>query len=739
MRRIGFEFLVNYHSAAELLLYGTGWQVATPDAGRRPSTRRMAGDDANPAVPGYDPDISAELYTTNGDTTTTPTRPTAPSRSPRRCPPARRPAPRTRTTRSSPRTASSVFDFPDSEPLIQAEFEKNIPFALAVARSAQDPSNPVSVVGRTAPNFVLDPFTVSYGTPQPVAVTARRDLQRPRAALPDRRRRRAAGGRRRNGRAASATATRATSTTRSSGAGRRRPRRARRSRSGSPACGPARGSGRQRSGSPTPWPRTGGSGPRAGQRGLRGLQPRRARPAVTAPRYAQQYVDRADRGRLQLRRLGRVGAGRAARPRRAQPLRQRRLVPRRQPADPGRGGRPHRDVRVRTARGRVRRRAPAVPDARGPRLPQRRRHPGAHRRDDGVLRPARHGARRHLLRPGRRAARRTASSPPTLQRLPAARRRLHPVLPRRVQPGAAVGPDDVDGTGAPIAGTDHAAGGHRQQPARRGRDVPADQRRPPAGPSSRSSPAPCRASTRAARPATSRRSRATGSPRRGTRTTPTCGWPARSTSRRRRGRRPTLEFALSFDVEEGYDNVIVEAHPVGTDDWTTLPEAGGLTDTTPPTECEVGFLLDLHPFLSTTSTEGDPCATPADRATGTGSPAPPTAGSEVAFDLSGYAGAQVEVAISYVTDPFTGGAGVFVDRTRLVIGGTGASPRASRPRSGRGRRPAHPRAARRTPATSSGRSPRSGPRSPPTTPCCSGSASSRCPTRRPAGRSSARS
>ena len=30
----------------------------------------MAGDDEHPAVPGYDPDISAELYTTNGDTDT---------------------------------------------------------------------------------------------------------------------------------------------------------------------------------------------------------------------------------------------------------------------------------------------------------------------------------------------------------------------------------------------------------------------------------------------------------------------------------------------------------------------------------------------------------------------------------------------------------------------------------------------------------------------------------------------
>jgi hypothetical protein len=66
-RRVGFEFVVNYHSAAELLLYGVGWQVATPT----PDDvlyEAMAGDDATPAIPGYDPDISAELYTTNGET-----------------------------------------------------------------------------------------------------------------------------------------------------------------------------------------------------------------------------------------------------------------------------------------------------------------------------------------------------------------------------------------------------------------------------------------------------------------------------------------------------------------------------------------------------------------------------------------------------------------------------------------------------------------------------------------------
>ena len=67
VRPITPEFFVNYHSAAELLLHGIGWQVATPS----PDDvlyEAMVGDDADPAIPGYDPDISAELYTTNGDT-----------------------------------------------------------------------------------------------------------------------------------------------------------------------------------------------------------------------------------------------------------------------------------------------------------------------------------------------------------------------------------------------------------------------------------------------------------------------------------------------------------------------------------------------------------------------------------------------------------------------------------------------------------------------------------------------
>ena len=39
---------------------------------------------------------------------------------------------------------------------------------------------------------------------------------------------------------------------------------------------------------------------------------------------------------------------------------------------------------------------------------------------------------------------------------------------------------------------------------------------------------------------------------------------------------------------------------------------------------------------------------------------------QVTFDLSAYAGKQVEVSISYVTDPSTGGVGAFVDDTRCL-------------------------------------------------------------------------
>ena len=108
-QRVGFEFFVNYHSAAELLLYGIGWQVEHAHARTTRSARRWPATTRNPAVPGYDPDISAELYTTNGDTDT----PRAGAlRHARLHPgddaPARPRRPSTRTTSGGRRTASAA-------------------------------------------------------------------------------------------------------------------------------------------------------------------------------------------------------------------------------------------------------------------------------------------------------------------------------------------------------------------------------------------------------------------------------------------------------------------------------------------------------------------------------------------------------------------------------------------------------------------------------------------------------
>ncbi len=166
---------MNYHSAAELLLYGIGWQVATPSPDDA-LYETMAGDDADPAIKGFDPDISAELYTTNGDTDTymsetygvlgfTPEMSTCETVSASN-----------KKDKWKPKDCGSGFEFPDDEKLIKKEFKRNLPFALSVAESASDPDDPESVVGRTAPNFVIDPFDVSYGPNQEVAVVAKRAL-----------------------------------------------------------------------------------------------------------------------------------------------------------------------------------------------------------------------------------------------------------------------------------------------------------------------------------------------------------------------------------------------------------------------------------------------------------------------------------------------------------------------------------------------------------------------------------
>jgi hypothetical protein len=175
--RVKPKFQSNLHSFGEWLLYPQGWQVGTLDADY-PLYVALGGTDANSAIPGFNPGQSADtLYVTNGETTdyadTT-----------------------AGTVAYTPELGEGVegagFVFPDDEGLIQAEFEKTLPFHMGLARSARHAATPDSPVGIGVRPFYLDAddidpqngqqslfdfkFAVSYGDPQEVRVLAKRGL-----------------------------------------------------------------------------------------------------------------------------------------------------------------------------------------------------------------------------------------------------------------------------------------------------------------------------------------------------------------------------------------------------------------------------------------------------------------------------------------------------------------------------------------------------------------------------------
>ncbi|MGH8828940.1 MAG: M14 family metallopeptidase, partial [Jiangellaceae bacterium] len=170
-----FSFQVNWHSFGQWLLYAEGWQIATPSADD-PIYFALSGNRDNPAIPDFEPGLSSDvLYVTNGETTDFAH--------------AERGA-LAWTPELGEGTAGSGFVFPDDEALVQAEFERALPYALDVAKSAAHPADPVSHLGLTTKPFYLKSndtykeglplsnftFDYSYGDPQEVRVTARRSL-----------------------------------------------------------------------------------------------------------------------------------------------------------------------------------------------------------------------------------------------------------------------------------------------------------------------------------------------------------------------------------------------------------------------------------------------------------------------------------------------------------------------------------------------------------------------------------
>jgi hypothetical protein len=129
-----------------------------------------------------------------------------------------------------------------------------------------------------------------------------------------------------------------------------------------------------------------------------------------------------------------------------------------------------------------------------------------------------------------------------------------------------------------------------------------------------------------------------------------------------------LRFWSSYDTEVDWDYLFVEAHTVGQEDWTTLPDQSENQHTQQGTgeSCPEGW-DELHPFITHyQGTNCEPTGTSGDwhAATGTSN-----GWSEWSVDLSAYAGKQVEVSISYVTDWATQGIGVFLDDVSVLVNG----------------------------------------------------------------------
>jgi hypothetical protein len=665
MRRIGFALQVNYHSAAELLLYGVGWQVST----RSPDDlifEAQAGNDENPGVPGYDPDQSAELYTTNGETTehahdTYGTLAYTPEMS--TCETASDVDP---DDEFDPEACESVFNFPDSEPLVQAEFEKNLPFALAVAESAKNPAHPVSPVGLTAPDFEVDSFDVSYGDPQTVAVTARRELRGLVMKYSI------------NGRHAKTSSTKlwkggeryGDEGTTYYGEFRGVVRGARpgdRVKVWFQAVKP--GAGRRTSESFT-YRLAQDTGRKViviADEDTNGVNP--TYPAGTTSKYVSTYLQALHRAGLRAtvwdvstqgvpHHLGVLSHFRGA----VWYIGDNRLTQDPEDELTAIGSQQVEDAAVAEREQEL---TIAVRDFlnEGGKLVhtgETSTYYGALAGDIGGIYYGLNGdpnadcavtedlfsdcllladdfAQYYLGRYSRQTSD-TATGfagagalagiaaefgGPAVTDNPIDEAGIFPATSSVLPPDefplftSATGGTYTPGGGPfdPVEGSTYVGGLHVDD-----------------------------------------------SYMRLTRTVDLTGVAAASA--------PTLSAQLSFDVEPDFDHVIVEAHTVGQDDWTTLPEAGGLTTTAVPAECEVGYLLESHAFLLHYLTPGDPCGPTGTTGSWNAMTGSSDGWQDASFDLSAYAGKQVEVSISFVTDPAFAGTGVFIDDTRLVVGGT---------------------------------------------------------------------
>ncbi|MEU6893531.1 M14 family zinc carboxypeptidase [Streptomyces sp. NPDC046557] len=603
-KRVGFRYAINYHSAAELLLYGVGWQVATPTPDDV-AYKALAGTPEHSAVPGYYPQVSSELYTTNGEadghaanvngvmmfTPEMSTCQTASAVDP--------------NDRWKPEDCPSVFNFPDDEKLIQAEFAKNVPFALSVAESAAHPDRPVSSVGLSAADFTVDPFTTSYvqrGEDQTVSVTARKALQDKQLKF------RVNGGR-----------------THDDGL---------KAWKGGDVYG----------GDDNNW-----------------FDEYRAKVDGAKPGdKVEVWFTGRDRGReLSSEHFSYTVA---ERPRDA-------------------------DVLVIAEEGAKATHAQEYVDALR-----------ANGKKAAVWDVATQGVPHHLgvLSHFRTVVHYTGAKTPGGETQLAVRDFLNEggklieageQAGGNARVGRAVtddfsqyylgaygrarvsGPTAFTGAGA-LAGAKGGLGDAADNPL----DAPGSfsvtsETLPPARfPQFKSAQAGQYAGVvnPYAPYAGTGMAAATHEDNEWKRLTRTLDLTKVSAADR-----PQLKMALNWNTEQGYDHAVLEAHTTGAEDWTTLPEAAGLSSAAVPAECDAGFFVNGHPFLRHYLDLTAGGCTPHGSSGAWNSFTGSSGGwKQVSFDLSAYAGKSVEVSLSYVTDGGAGGRGVFADEARLSVGGT---------------------------------------------------------------------
>ncbi|MHC3468578.1 M14 family metallopeptidase [Streptomyces sp. 7R007] len=603
-KRIGFSYGVNYHSAAELLLYGVGWQVATPT----PDDvlyKALAGTPDNSAIPGYRPQVSSELYTTNGEadghaanvngmSMFTPEMST--------CQTASNLDPNDQWNAAD---CQSVFNFPDDEKLIQQEFQKNIPFALSVAETAEHPDVPSSSLGLKAADFTPATFATSYarGADQEVSVVVRKSVR-------DKELRYRVNG------------------------GRTQDEPLRAWKGGETYGGDDNlhfdeYRAKVRDGDPGDKVEVWFTGrTRGGKRTSSGhftytvAQRAKADTLVVAEEgaaatQAQTYVDalKANGRKAVVWDVATQGA-----PDALGVLKHFRTVVHYTGASVP-GNATQLQLRAYLNEGgkliEAGEQAGGYVDLGGGTLSNdfSQYYLGAYSRTST---PGATGFTGSGELGGFSGALGAAPGNPldkagtygvTSDSLPVAD------YPQFASAGAGQFAGTVNPYG-PYAGSYMAAAVHTDDAYKRL-----------------------------------------------TRTIDLTGVTAAD--------KPTLRSHLLWDTEPGYDHVIVEAHTTGADDWTTLPEAGGASSTAVPSECGAGFLIAEHPWLKHYLTIANNACTATGSSGSWNSLTGASSGwQQVDYDLSAYAGKSVEVSLSYVTDPGTGGHGVLADDASLVVGGT---------------------------------------------------------------------